>query len=1060
MIPQFTLQETLETDYTHFTKELANTAFAGEIRTDYGTRLVTSTDNSIYQILPQAVLFPRSDKDISCIFELAQQEPFQSITFSPRGGGTGTNGQALSPGIVIDCSKYMNQILEVNIKEQWARIQPGVILDELNEHLKPFELFFAPTLSPSNRATIGGMVNTDACGKGSRIYGRTSNHVLELSCVFSDGTYWKSAEIGLEELAEIKKRKGIIGKVYQQVDEIATTKKDLIETQFPKLSRFLTGYNLAKVYSEKRNHFNLNYILSGSEGTLALITEVKVKLTELPKYRQLLVVKYQRFDDALKDAQTLLDNHPAAIETIDEKILSLAKEDNIYHDVKEFIADEAHAPTHTINLVEFTGNSSKELQQNIQTLCRTIESNKHNPGQAIGYYHTEDPIEITHLWNLRKKGVGLLGNTKGNQKPIPFVEDTAVPPENLAAYISEFRALLEEHQLEYGMFGHVDVGCLHVRPALDMKNPKDEVLVRKISDAVVNLVRKYGGVMWAEHGRGFRSEYTPLFFGKELHQDLRKIKEAFDPENKLNPGKIVTPFSMSTETVKIEAPLRGHFDREISPQLRSEYEATINCNGNGACFNYDPNHVMCPSSKITQDRIHSPKGRAGMMREWLRQWSLIQQRSGTQDSGQVRLSFGHRMIRVFYRQMKKFSSRRMSHPRTAATAYRLHQISSWFHIFRKIKNTYAKRKGIYDFSHEVYEAMFGCLACKACASQCPIHVDVPEFRSRFLNLYYSRYLRPLRDHFVASIETITPLQARFPKVSNQLLQLPPARLILNRLIGLCDPPELSLISVKSELHDRHAPSAEISKLKYLTSEEKERSVILLQDIFTTYFEAQLVLDIYDLMRILGYVVYVVPFHPNGKPMHIKGFMHRFHALAQKNTNYLKALNRCQIPIVGIEPSMVLTYRDEYQKVLKPDNPEFQVHLIQEWLHQQLPRFEKLFSGKTLLNSNQYKLLGHCSEKTGALASQTQWKEIFHLFGLDLEIVPVGCCGMCGTYGHEVEHYSESKGIYLMSWGKYISSNPPQEQILATGYSCRTQVKRFHGFKPRHPAQAMLQALSL
>ncbi|MBF0289003.1 MAG: FAD-binding oxidoreductase [SAR324 cluster bacterium] len=1049
MIPRFNLKETPEQNYELFTQELAQTSFSGEIRTDYGSRLVTSTDNSIYQILPQAVIFPNSNKDISCIFQLAQQKPFQLIKFSPRGGGTGTNGQSLSPGIIIDCSKYMNHILEINIKEQWARIQPGVILDELNEQLKPSGLFFAPTLSPSNRATIGGMVNTDACGKGSRIYGRTSNHVLELSYVLSDGTCWQSKETKLEELTEIKNREDIIGHIYQQVDEIATNKKDLIESQFPKMSRFLTGYNLAKVYSDKRDHFNLNYILSGSEGTLAFITEVKVRLTRLPKYKHLLVVKYRCFDDALKDAQTLLVNEPAAIETIDEKILSLAKEDNIYHDVKNFIADEEHAPTHTINLVEFTGNNAKELQQNVKKLCRTIDKNKQNHGQAIGYYHTEDPIEITHLWNLRKKGVGLLGNTKGEKKPIPFVEDTAVPPENLAAYISEFKALLEENQLEYGMFGHVDVGCLHVRPALDMKDPNDEALVRKISDGVVKLVRKYDGVMWSEHGRGFRSEYTPLFFGEELHQDLRKIKEAFDPDNKLNPGKIVTPFSMSTETVKVEASLRGHFDREILPQLRSEYESTINCNGNGACFNFDPNHVMCPSSKITQDRIHSPKGRAGMMREWLRQWSLMQQSPEEKQPDQWKTSFCPEVAQFLSNQVRKFR-----HHRGASD-----QKSSWFHIFLKIGNTYARHKGVYDFSHEVHEAMSGCLACKACASQCPIHVDVPEFRSRFFNLYYSRYLRPLRDHLVASIETITPLQARFARLYNRFLALPPTQLILNRVIGLCDSPELSLISVKSELNDRHAPHADSFQLKYLTSEEKERSVILLQDVFTTYFEAQLVLDTYDLLRTLGYVVYIAPFHPNGKPMHIKGFMHRFRSLAQKNADYLKQLNQCNIPIVGIEPSMVLTYRDEYLKSLGQKNPEFHVYLVQEWLHQQLPRFEKLFSGKTLLNFSQYKLLGHCSEKTGALESQAQWKQIFHLFGLDLEIAAVGCCGMCGTYGHEVEHYLESKGIYQMSWGKYISSHPQQEQILATGYSCRTQVKRFHGFKPRHPAQAMLKALS-
>ncbi|MBF0279366.1 MAG: FAD-binding oxidoreductase [SAR324 cluster bacterium] len=1029
MIPRLNLQETLDRDYASFLQELIQSDFSGEIRTDYGSRLITSTDNSIYQIIPQAVVFPRSKEDILCLFKVSDQERFEQIKFSPRGGGTGTNGQSLSSGIIIDCSKYMNRILEKNIEEGWVRVEPGVVLDQLNEALRPFSVFFAPNLSPSNRATLGGMINTDACGQGSRIYGRTSNHVLELSCIFQDGTFWQSKEVDLSQLAEIKKRDDIVGRIYQEVDQIVTEKSELIEKQFPKMSRFLTGYNLAKVYPESRDRFNLNYLLSGSEGTLALICEAKLKLTPLPKYKQLMVVKYQSFNDALSDAQNLLQNDPVSIETIDEKILALAKEDTIYEHVKRFIADEEDA-TRAINLVEFVGDDLGKLEKNIQNLCSGIEKNKKRIHQAKGYYHTTKASEINHLWTLRKKGVGLLGNTKGERKPIPFLEDTAVPPENLAAYIAEFTAILEEHQLEYGMFGHVDVGCLHVRPALDMKEPKDEALIRELSDKIVHLVRKFGGVMWAEHGRGYRSEYTPLFFGKELYQDLRKVKEVFDPSNKLNPGKIVTPYSLDNQVVQIEAPLRGHYDRQIYPSFRSEFEESHYCNGNGACFNYDPDDVMCPSSKVTRDRIHSPKGRAGMMREWLRQLSMAQQ-GGSAPSVSLNL--------------EKDSPR--------------YKIGKWLRNFKKIQNSIARRKGNYDFSHEVHEAMKGCLACKACATQCPIHVDVPEFRSKFFSLYYSRYLRPLRDYLVAGVESMTPYQAHVANLNNKLLQWYPARILLQKVIGLCDVPEISMNSVKDALNQRYAPSVEFSKLASLMPEEKERSVILLQDVFTTFFEAKLVIDIYDLLRMLGFVVYLVPFQANGKPLHVKGFLNSFEALVKKNAADLEKLGSLQIPIIGIEPSIVLTYRDEYVKVLGDKNMDFEVLLIQEWLSAHLARFENLLSTQKQ-SPRKYKLLGHCTERTNALNSQKQWQQIYELFGLELELLTVGCCGMCGTFGHESEHYAESRGIYQMSWGKIISSEAKQRQsLLATGYSCRSQVDRFDHFKPLHPAQALLEELS-
>lgn len=1002
MIPRLNPKEKLKSEVVFFLEQLAKTAFAGEIRADFGSRLITSTDNSIYQILPQAIVFPQTCEDLVHLFKLANQEQFKTISFSPRGGGTGTNGQSLSAGIIIDCSKYMNQILEVNLEAGWVRVQPGVILDQLNIYLKPYGVFFAPTVAPSNRATIGGMINTDACGKGSRIYGRTSNHILELTWVLSDGTVGNSHQINASTLSELKQHSGRLGKIYRQVDQIVSSKRELIEQTFPKMPRFMTGYNLAKVYPQGENNFNLNWILAGSEGTLGVISEAKLKLTPIPKYKKLLAIHYSCFDDALQAAQTILKLEPAAIETIDEKILKLSKQDEIYYYVKEFIADAK-----AINLVEFVGDNLEQLQQQVSHICQLIKSKKNQPQQATGYYLAKNGEEAASLWELRKKGVGLLGKRKGERQPIAFIEDTVVPPLSLFSYIREFKTLLSNYQLDYAMFGHVDVGCVHIRPALDLKSPTDESLIRELSDKVVALVRKYGGVMWGEHGKGFRSEYTPVFFGEELYEDLRKIKAVFDPDNKLNPGKIVIPFGTSAEIVSVEAPLKGHFDRQVSASVRSQYEVAFSCNGNGACFNFNPNQVMCPSYKGIRDRIHSPKGRASLLREWLRQLEIAQ-----------------------FENLEKPGS-----------------------LPIKVWNTLNQACGVYDYSHEVYQGMQGCLSCKACATQCPIHVDIPSLKAKFLELYYTRYFRPWQDYLMGNIETLASWQSHAPVLVNTLTQNPITSWAIKQFLGLVDPPLVSNLTLKQGLTARGIPKFDLAKLSALSAPQRKNSIILLQDAFTSCYESQLVLDTYDLLHQLGYTVYIPALFPSGKPLHVLGFLKQFQVIAKKNTEYLQQLGHLKIPIIGIEPSIVLTYRHEYNKIIDAQELLPRVELLQEFLVKQRHRIPPI------VTSEPYYLLGHCTEKTAILSSQQQWQQIFQAAGITLNLIVTGCCGMAGIYGHQAQSYASSQGIYQMSWGQHLpSTTEERKRFLATGYSCRSQVKRFEGWIPLHPVQALLNSL--
>lgn len=1013
MIAKLNPELALDASVVAFTKALQHAGFTGDIETSYGSRLAVATDNSVYQALPQAVLLPRSTDDLVIMTSLAQTSSFSHLKFSPRGGGTGTNGQALTEHIVVDLSRHMRQILELNVEERWVRVQAGVIKDQLNAFLKPYGFFFAPDLSTSNRATIGGMINTDASGQGSLVYGKTSDHVLALKTVLIDGNVLNTRKMPLFEAEHRAEQPNSIGRIYRQVLDSCRNKRALILDKFPRLNRFLTGYDLEHVFNAELTEFDLSRIITGSEGSLGFVTEAKLNITPIAKYKCLVNIKYDSFESALRNSPFLVAAAATSVETVDSKVLNLARSDIVWHQVKDLITDVPGKEMQGLNIVEYNTESEQEIHDKISALtARLDEAIEQQQGGIIGYQLTYDAAAINAIYTMRKKAVGLLGNTAGNHKPVAFAEDTAVPPENLADFILEFRALLDAHGLHYGMFGHVDAGVLHVRPALDLYDPEQERLLRTISDQVVALTAKYGGLMWGEHGKGYRSEYGPAFFGEELFTELRKIKAAFDPRNRVNPGKICTPYQSADALVSVDGQKRAWFDRQIPVAVRESFDSSMNCNGNGLCFNYEESSPMCPSSKVTKDRRHSPKGRAGLMREWLR----LQQQAGED------------ILQTEQRLLQQGQS-----------------ISS---IWQKIKNTLAKRQGEADFSHEVMEAMEGCLACKACAGQCPIKVDVPSFRARFLQLYYSRYLRPAKDYVVANIERTAPLLAKAPKLVNFFLGQRWLQKGLEHGVGYVDTPLLSVPTLAQRLEGRYRFS--FDKLNALTAEERQRTVLLVQDPFTSFYEAELVADALQLLEKLGYQPLLLPFLPNGKPEHVKGFLKQFAATAATAAAFFNQLNQYQLPLLGLDASLVLVYRDEYVKALGKARGEFQVLLLQEWLVQQsLPK---------VAQAQQFSLLAHCTEKTALPASEKHWQQIFAQMGLELKPVSVGCCGMAGTYGHEKQKLENSKALFELSWRAPVTQLG-NEQILVTGFSCRSQVKRLVGDKPRHPLQALLQALA-
>ncbi|MGR9053400.1 MAG: FAD-binding oxidoreductase, partial [Gammaproteobacteria bacterium] len=509
MIPKLDNAPKLSKLYSDFLDKLARSGFKGDIRRDYAERITQSTDNSVYQLTPEAVLYPAGIEDIVILTRLASDPQYRRIQLSPRGGGTGTNGQSLTQGLMVDVSKYMNKVLEINTAERWARVQAGVVKDQLNAELKPHGLFFAPDLSTSNRATIGGMVNTDASGQGSCLYGKTRDHVLELKTILMDGSVLDSFPLDDGAFRTESGRQDRIGAVHRLVDAIDKEHAESIRKIFPPLNRCLTGYDLAHIRNAQ-GRFDLNAILCGSEGTLGFVAEAKLNLLTIPPHATLVVVKYADFDAALRDADELMQAEPTSIETVDSKVLNLAMQDFVWHQVETFFSDPTPVPVRGINLVEFTGYDKNELKQKVDAFVERITASIAQGGERrIGLAVAEGKDAVNSLWSMRKRAVGLLGNAEGEARPVPFVEDTAVPPDKLADYIAEFRRLLNAYGLDYGMFGHVDAGVLHVRPALDMKDPVQERLAWDISDKVVALTQKYGGLLWGEHGKGIRSHYAP-----------------------------------------------------------------------------------------------------------------------------------------------------------------------------------------------------------------------------------------------------------------------------------------------------------------------------------------------------------------------------------------------------------------------------------------------------------------------------------------------------------------------------------------------------------------------
>jgi FAD/FMN-containing dehydrogenase/Fe-S oxidoreductase len=671
-----------------FKKDLLNNNILNKFSDKIGNKIINATDNSIYEVMPLAIFYPDSIHDITKLCKIINQPQYREIDLIARGGGTGTNGQALGNGIIIDTYK-LNKISDLDLENNTIKVESGVVLKDLNDYLKPYGLFFAPNVSTENRATIGGMIANDSAGKGSLIYGKTNDHVIDCNFILINGDVINNDNI----------KNTYIWNQLNDIKQQVKNNQNKINAVFKNWSRPLSGYNLKEAFN---NDINLIKLISGSEGTLGILYNAILKLTPIPKYKTLLISYYNNFLDALDDSKYLIKYQPLAIETIDEKIQKCASMLPIWQEIGKLL-NLSKNENYVSNFIEFNENDKEVIHNKLNS---TIQSLKQ---RNIKHVIIDNIDDINKLWAIRTMAVGLSGKIALDKKPVAFVEDALVPPHNLKNFVYDFQKLLELYNLEYAMYGHSDVGCIHVRPLIDLTQPNDIKLIRLISDKVVDLTKKYDGILWGEHGKGYRGEYIPQIFGNELYQIMINIKQIFDPYNQLNRGKLVVSNLDAYKVKKIDQiTLRGELDSKISNNNIKEFYDAIICNGNALCFNHDKTNTMCPSYKVTQNRIESPKGRAMLVKEWLRNIEI----------------YGIKHLNTI------------------------------------------------KIAHEAKKALDSCLGCKGCSGKCPTGVSIPELRSNFYNKFHNIYSkRTLTEWLLCNIEKLINFSAKMPKLYNKISQI-------------------------------------------------------------------------------------------------------------------------------------------------------------------------------------------------------------------------------------------------------------------------------------------------
>jgi FAD/FMN-containing dehydrogenase/Fe-S oxidoreductase len=973
----------------------------GEVRFDRWTRHLYSTDASIYRILPLGVVFPRSEEDVSRTIRLCAA---RGLPVLPRGDGSSLAGQAVGEAVVIDFSRHLDGVIGIDPEGRSVITQPGISLARVNRYTAAHALIFGPDPASADRATIGGVIGNNATGAHSILYGMTRDHVRRLRVVLADGTPacfekipWEQARrrAGLPPPEGSASSSGgrravpppadLETAIWREVVQIAEEGAETVRRSFPRTWRRAAGYNLDLL--RPGEPVDLPGLIAGSEGTLCVITEAELGLVRRPAATSLAMLAFDDLLDALGTVPALLEQEPTAIELMDSMLLGLCRRAPGFAHRLTFVEGEPQA----LLAVEVFGETEHvaEREAHLERLVRAARSACTGP-VAVRILH--DGQQQDDVWTVRKAGLGLLMSRRGDHKPIPFIEDTAVPPDSLRAYVADLLGVLRTYDAPAAFYAHASAGCLHIRPLINLKDAAEIAKMEAITLETAALVRSYGGTMSGEHGDGLAlSGLHPFMFGSETVRLFERLKDAFDPAGIMNPGKIVRPPAL-TSSLRFgpdyrTEPVTTFFDFTADGGFARAVEM---CNGEGVCRKMDEG-TMCPSFMATRDEEHSTRGRANALREVL--------------SGAV--------------------------PSSGLTDDRL------------------------------LATLDLCLQCKACRSECPSQVDMTRLKSELLAQRYERLGVPLRARFFGGVARIGRLASDLAPISNRLAARPVVRRLLERWVGIDRRRSLPTFHFRTL---QRRMEADTRVRERLGEGPGWCDVWLLADPFTDRNDPQVGMAAVRLLRAAGARVRLLPLPggSEGRAELSRGLLPRARQLAEENVRRWTWLVEGGDEIVGVEPSSLLTLRDEYPALVPGEAAERVAaasFLVEEWLVRHAARVRPLLRFRPPATEEERHLLvhGHCHQK--ALAGEEALQEVLSwLPGTHTELLDAGCCGMAGSFGYETEHYELSMAIGGQRLFPAIEALKGGGTVVAPGTSCRHQILDGTGRRAVHPVEVLTARL--
>ncbi|WP_286735262.1 MULTISPECIES: FAD-binding and (Fe-S)-binding domain-containing protein [Sphingobacterium] len=941
--------------------------------------LAYSTDASVYQEKPLAVAIPADIDDIKKLIDFAQQH---RITIIPRTAGTSLAGQVVGHGIIMDISRHFKGIIELNVEEQWVRVQPGVIRDDLNSYLKPFGLMFGPETSTASRAMVGGMIGNNSSGLHSIVWGDTRHNLISANVLLDD-----CSEVTFEAIDEAAYFKKLLlagreGDIYRNMNALLTDPQHLsaIEAGYPKrsITRRNTGYAL-DILADRSAPFNMCNLLAGSEGTLAIVTEAKLKLMSLPPQELgLLCVHFADMVECMHGNVIALEHKPEASELVDKYIMDFTVGHPTYKYNRFFIEGDPQA----LLIVEFRGQTAAETESKAMALKADLIA------RGLGYaYPYITGIEQTNLvWDVRKAGLGLIRNLPGDSQPVNLIEDCAVSPEDLPAYVRDIQKLLIEEGVHASYYAHAGAGELHIEPFVNLKTAAGKRTFRSILEKTSDLVLKYNGSLSGEHGDGrLRGEFIGKVLGEKVYKLLEDVKSIFDPQGVFNANKIVNTPPMDShlryDNDSNRTEIKTYFDFSKDESILRLAEK---CSGSGDCRKTEiTGGTMCPSFMATRDEKDTTRARANMLRQFL---------------------------------------------------------------------TNSTKKNRFDHE-EIKEVMDLCLSCKGCKTECPSSVDVAKMKAEFLQHYYDEHGAGFRTKLIANFTQSQKLGSWVAPLYNFVVKNDFLSGMVKKTVGFA--PKRSLPTVNGTTLTQWVKKQAVVR-------DAKRRVYLFSDEFTEYNDAEIGITAYKLLTALGYEV-VIPKHvQSGRTYLSKGFVKEAKKIANQNIHFLKGLITDDTPLLGVEPSGIITFRDEYLSLVDDDlrvdaqKVAKNALMIDEFLLTEMKAgriHPEQFTGTT----KKIKLHGHCYQKAFHLVTVTEQVLSFPT-NFSVETIPSGCCGMAGSFGYEAEHYDVSMKVAELVLLPTIRKTSSDTLIAAAGTSCRHQIKDGVGRKSYHPVEILYDAL--